>query len=102
MRRPGRCPTERAFFEGDGIRLFADPRNEAALKPQATSLTAALKAHFGRIGPGDYAALLAYIERSPAHIDDGAAHSPNHPRPDQGGYLRRLRAAIPAFDGAGL
>jgi transaldolase / glucose-6-phosphate isomerase len=64
-----KLPEERAFFEGDGIRLFADPRNEAALKSQATSLAAALKAHFGRIGQGDYAALLAYIERSPAHID---------------------------------
>ncbi len=67
--KAGALPEARAFFEGDGIKLFADPRNEAALKPQATSLTAALKAHFGRIGAGDYAALLAYIERSPAHID---------------------------------
>jgi len=65
----GALPEERAFFEGEGIKLFADPRNEAALKPQATSLTGALKAHFGRIGQGDYAALLAYIERSKAHID---------------------------------
>ena len=62
-------PDMRAFFDADGVRLFADPRNEAALKPQATSLSAALKAHFGRIGAGDYAALLAYIERSPAHIE---------------------------------
>jgi transaldolase / glucose-6-phosphate isomerase len=62
-------PEIRPFFEGDGIKLFADPRNEAALKPQATNLTAALKTHFGRIGAGDYAALLAYIERSPAHIE---------------------------------
>jgi len=62
-------PEQRAFFEGDGINLFADPRNEGALKPQASSLTAALKAHFGRLGTGDYAALLAYIERSAAHID---------------------------------
>ena len=62
-------PEQRAFFEGDGIKLFADARNEAALKPQASSLTAALKAHFGRLGTGDYAALLAYIERSAAHID---------------------------------
>jgi transaldolase/glucose-6-phosphate isomerase len=61
-------PEQRAFFEGDGIKLFADPRNEAALKPQASSLAAALKAHFGRIGAGDYAALLAYIERNPAHV----------------------------------
>ena len=65
----GKLPGERAFFEGNGIKLFADPRNEAALKPQATSLTGALKAQFGRIGQGDYAAVLAYIERSPAHID---------------------------------
>lgn len=62
-------PEQRAFFEGDGIRLFADPRDEAALKPQATSLTAALKAHFGRVGAGDYAALLAYIDRTSAHIE---------------------------------
>jgi transaldolase / glucose-6-phosphate isomerase len=67
--KTGALPEERAFFEDDGIRLFADPRNEAALKPQAMSLTGVLKAHFGRIGQGDYAALLAYIERSPAHID---------------------------------
>jgi transaldolase/glucose-6-phosphate isomerase len=62
-------PQMRAFFEDDRIKLFADPRNEAALKPQATSLTAALKAHFGRISVGDYASLLAYIERSPSHIE---------------------------------
>jgi transaldolase/glucose-6-phosphate isomerase len=67
--KTGVLPEERAFLEGEGIRLFADPRNEAALKPQATSLIGALKAHFGRIGQGDYAALLAYIERSKAHID---------------------------------
>jgi transaldolase/glucose-6-phosphate isomerase len=67
--KTGKLPEERAFFEGDGIKLFADPRNEAALKPQAANLTAALKAHLGRIGPGDYAALLVYIERSPAHIE---------------------------------
>jgi transaldolase/glucose-6-phosphate isomerase len=67
--KSGRLPEERAFFAGDGVKLFADPRNEAALRPHSTSLTAALKAHFGRIGAGDYAALLAYIERSPAHVE---------------------------------
>ena len=64
----GALPEERAFFEGEGIKLFADPRNQAALTPQATSLGAVLKAHLGRIGAGDYTALLAYIERSPDHI----------------------------------
>jgi transaldolase/glucose-6-phosphate isomerase len=67
--KTGALPEERAFLEGEGIKLFADPRNEAALKPQATNLTGALKAHFGRIGQGDYAALLAYVERSKTHID---------------------------------
>ena len=65
----GALPPETPFFSADGFQLFADPRNEAALKPQATSLVAALKAHFARIGAGDYAALLAYVERNPAHID---------------------------------
>src|SRR3984893_1460327 len=64
----GALPEERAFFEAEGIKLFADPRNQAALTPQATSLAAVLKAHLGRIGAGDYTALLAYIERSPDHI----------------------------------
>jgi transaldolase / glucose-6-phosphate isomerase len=67
--RTGALPEERPFWEGEGCKLFADPRNEAALKAQSTSLTAALKAHLGRIGAGDYAALLAYIERNPAHIE---------------------------------
>jgi transaldolase/glucose-6-phosphate isomerase len=65
----GALPPEEPFFAADGFQLFADPRNEGTLKPQATSLAAALKAHFGRIGAGDYAALLAYIERNPAHIE---------------------------------
>ncbi|HEY1299319.1 MAG TPA: bifunctional transaldolase/phosoglucose isomerase, partial [Stellaceae bacterium] len=67
--KAGALPAERPFFEGDGVALYADPRNEAALKPQATSLGAALKAHFGRVKAGDYVGLLAYIERNPAHIE---------------------------------
>ncbi|MFL5267007.1 MAG: transaldolase, partial [Stellaceae bacterium] len=65
----GKLPEEQAFFAAEGIKLFADARNEAALKPLATSLAAALKAHFARIGAGDYATLLAYIDRSPDHIE---------------------------------
>ncbi|HWD58221.1 MAG TPA: bifunctional transaldolase/phosoglucose isomerase [Stellaceae bacterium] len=66
--KTGKLPAEAPFFSADGIELFADPRNAGELKPQATSLTAALKAHLGRCKAGDYVALLAYIERSPAHI----------------------------------
>ena len=68
--KTGALPPEKAFVTVDGgIQLFADPRNEAELKPKATSLTAALKAHFGRAKAGDYVALLAYIERNPEHIE---------------------------------
>jgi transaldolase/glucose-6-phosphate isomerase len=66
--KTGKLPAEKPFFDKDGIALFAGQRDEAALKPHATSLAAALKAHFDRIGAGDYVALLAYIERSPAHV----------------------------------
>jgi transaldolase / glucose-6-phosphate isomerase len=67
--KTGSLPEEKPFFAAAGFKLFADPKNDAALAPSATSLTAALKAHFDRIHAGDYAALLAYIERSPAHIE---------------------------------
>jgi transaldolase/glucose-6-phosphate isomerase len=64
----GKLPPEEAFFAADGIELYADLRDTAALKPHATSLTAALKAHLDRVHAGDYVATLAYIERNPAHI----------------------------------
>ena len=67
--KTGSLPGEKPFYDAAGFKLFADPKNEAELAPAAASLTAALKAHFARIGAGDYAALLAYIERNPAHIE---------------------------------
>jgi transaldolase/glucose-6-phosphate isomerase len=67
--KTGSLPGEKPFYDATGFKLFADPRNEAELAPAATSLTAALKAHFARIGAGDYAGLLAYIERNPAHLE---------------------------------
>ncbi len=67
--KTGSLPEEKPFFSEAPFKLFADPRNEAELAPKATSLISALKAHFGRIRAGDYAALLAYIERNPAHIE---------------------------------
>jgi transaldolase/glucose-6-phosphate isomerase len=67
--KTGKLPPETPFYSGEGVQLFADPRNEGELKPAATNLTAALKAHLGRAKAGDYVALLAYIERTPANID---------------------------------
>ncbi len=65
--KSGALPPESPFFVADGIALFADPANAAALK--ATSLAGVLKAHLGRVGAGDYVALLAYIDRNPAHTE---------------------------------
>jgi len=68
--KTGKLPSESPFFEGEGIKLFADPRNAAALATAAgssPSLTALLKAHLARLGQGDYFALLAYVEMNAGH-----------------------------------
>ncbi|MDB5411474.1 MAG: transaldolase phosphoglucose isomerase [Rhodospirillales bacterium] len=69
--KEGKLPPETPFFEGDGIALFSDPRNVAALDAvsKTPSLAGYLAAHLSRVGPGDYVALLAYIERNKLHQD---------------------------------
>src|ERR1700757_314753 len=56
----GKLPAEAPFFEGDSVKLYADPKNADALK-QGKSLAEILKTHLARAGQGDYFALLAYI-----------------------------------------
>jgi transaldolase / glucose-6-phosphate isomerase len=56
----GKLPSEEPFFEGDGVKLYADAKNAAVLK-QGKSLAEILKTHFARAGQGDYFALLGYI-----------------------------------------
>jgi transaldolase/glucose-6-phosphate isomerase len=65
--RTGRLPAEAPFLEADGVRLFADPRNAAELAAGGRTLAGVLRTHLGRIRPGDYAALLAYLEMTAAH-----------------------------------
>jgi transaldolase/glucose-6-phosphate isomerase len=69
--RTGHLPAETPFFDAGGIKLFADDKNAAALKQAAREQTLGgyLKAHLGRLKPGDYFALLGYIERNAAHQD---------------------------------
>ena len=67
--KTGALPAERPFVEGPGLRLFADERNARAILEAAgprPSVAACLKAHLGRLAAGDYFALLAYVEMSPA------------------------------------
>jgi transaldolase / glucose-6-phosphate isomerase len=56
----GKLPAETPFLEVDGIKLFADPKNMAALKGAETLLDA-LKSHLDRLNANDYFGLLAYI-----------------------------------------
>jgi transaldolase/glucose-6-phosphate isomerase len=67
--KSGRLPAEKPVLEEGGIALFADPRNAEALAAAARerTLDAWLAAHLARLKAGDYAALLAYVERSAAH-----------------------------------
>jgi transaldolase/glucose-6-phosphate isomerase len=61
-------PSESPFLTDGPFKLFSDDKNTAELGKAGTTVDAVLKAHFGRIGGGDYAALLAYVERNPANI----------------------------------
>ena len=59
--KAGSLPAEKPMLEDNGIRLYTDERNLSKLKGNST-LQAALNAHIKRIQPGDYFALLAFIE----------------------------------------
>jgi len=65
--RTGALPPETPLLEADGLKLFADPTNAAALPTSDPTLAGILKAHFSRIMPRDYVALLGYIEMNEAH-----------------------------------
>ena len=65
--KDGKLPDETPFVTEDGLKLFTDAANQAVLPK--SGLDAVIKAHIGRAGIGDYVALLAYLDRTPAHID---------------------------------
>jgi transaldolase/glucose-6-phosphate isomerase len=63
--KKGSLPSEKPIFEQAGIKLFADPKNASALGEG--NIGNHLRAHLDRLKPGDYFALLAYIEMSSGH-----------------------------------
>jgi glucose-6-phosphate isomerase len=64
----GSLPTEKAFFEEDGISLFtSSPYITSLLSSGGRSLKEILAAHLGNIGKGDYFGLLAYVEMDAAN-----------------------------------
>ena len=62
----GSLPAETPFFQGSGIKLYADEKNTAALKGGST-LAAVLKTHLNRIKAGDYFGVLGYITMNDAN-----------------------------------
>ena len=66
----GVVPPETPVLQAEGLTMFADPTDAAALEKAAGSpaLGAWLGAHFARAGEGDYIGLLAYLDRSPTHV----------------------------------
>jgi transaldolase/glucose-6-phosphate isomerase len=70
--KKGKLPEEAPLFDDGRIKLFTDERNAANLNKLAgsdRSLTGFLRAHLSQFNPGDYMALLAYIEMNSAHED---------------------------------
>jgi transaldolase/glucose-6-phosphate isomerase len=67
----GAFPTETPVVRGNEITLYTDAKNAQALRQAGanSSLDTWLRAHFSRIKPGDYAALLAYVARDAGHIE---------------------------------
>ena len=68
--KTGALPSETPIFTADGIELFTDGKNSAALAKMANgtpTLAGYLEAHLNRLNEGDYFALLAYIEMNEAH-----------------------------------
>lgn len=66
----GALPAEAPIFSADGIALFTDPDNARALQDAVgaqPTIARYLEAHLDRIRPGDYAALLAYIDMNEQH-----------------------------------
>ncbi len=67
--KTGSLPAETPIFESAGIKLYADAANTAALASVSKDNTLAgfMRAHLQRLGPGDYLALLAYIQMNAEH-----------------------------------
>lgn len=65
----GTLPVGSALLEDAGLELFADAQNADALLSAATdrTLAVALAAHLNRLRAGDYLAINAYLDMSPAN-----------------------------------
>jgi transaldolase / glucose-6-phosphate isomerase len=65
FRASGKLPEQTALASDGGITVYADDATRAALP--SDSVAAAIKGHLARVKPGDYIAMLDYIEETPEH-----------------------------------
>jgi glucose-6-phosphate isomerase len=68
--KAGSLPPETPILHDGGITVFTDKSNAATLTEAAgrdRSLSGYLRAHLNRLAPGDYSAILAYLEMNEAH-----------------------------------
>jgi transaldolase/glucose-6-phosphate isomerase len=65
FKKNGRLPEDPPVFTDGAVCLFADDANRQALGG-AVSLSRAVAAHLSRVRTGDYVAINAYLERTPA------------------------------------
>ena len=63
----GSLPAEKPIAEDNGIQLFTDKTNEAALTSHGNSVGSIIREHIDRIKDGDYFGLLAYIPMFPEY-----------------------------------
>jgi len=68
--KSGALPGQEPVFADNQMSIYTDKRNAAALRSAGagTDVASWLKAHFARIAPNDYVAMLAYIDRSDDHL----------------------------------
>ncbi len=78
--KTGALPAETPVCSEKSIKLFTDDKNATALRKAGAdgNVESWLKAHFGRVGTGDYVAMLAYLAQDK----------------DNTGSLQRLRVAM--------
>jgi transaldolase / glucose-6-phosphate isomerase len=62
----GSLPQEEPLVSDDGLAVYGDEANAKALG-DVSSVEAVLRAHLQRVHPGDYFALLAYVDMTDAH-----------------------------------
>jgi transaldolase / glucose-6-phosphate isomerase len=69
--KAGALPAESPVCSEKSIKLYTDDKNAAALRKAGAdgSVESWLKAHFGRVGSGDYVAMLAYLAQDKGNTD---------------------------------